>query len=144
MSDTDTDTDDPTDDDSYELPTIDSAPGLRIGPSEVHGWGVFATRPYAVGELIERCPVLLVETEHETQMAGTVFDGYCFTWDGGMALALGWGSLYNHRCPSNARYWTENEDGLLEIVAHLDIAEGAEIFINYNGDPDDDSPLWFD
>ena len=36
------------------------------------------------------------------------------------------------------------EEGLLEIVAHRAIGAGDEICINYNGDPDDDSPVWFE
>jgi hypothetical protein len=125
-------------------PTIESRAGLRCGPSATHGAGVFATRAFAEGEVIERCPVLVVAAEHEERIAGTAFDGYCYTWDDeGLALALGFGSLYNHSTEPNARYWTCTDELVVEIVAHRPIAAGDEVLINYNGDPDDDSAVWF-
>jgi hypothetical protein len=126
------------------VPIIEAEPGRRVGPSPVHGAGVFATRDFAVGEVIERCPVLVISDEDEEHIAGTALDGYCYTWEEGLALALGFGSLYNHSTTPNARYWTMPEEGLIEVVAHRPIAAGDEISINYNGDPDDASALWFD
>lgn len=130
--------------DGLPVPTIDSEAGRRTGPSALHGAGVFATRAYAPEDVIERCPVLVLAEEHEDRIAGTAFDGYCYTWDGGLALALGFGSLYNHSTEPNARYWTIPEEGVIEIVAHRPIAAGDEILVNYNGDPDDATPVWFD
>lgn len=126
------------------VPTIDAEPGRRTAPSPRHGAGVFATRDFAVGDIIERCPVLVISDEDEEHIAGTALDGYCYTWEGGLALALGFGSLYNHAPASNARYWTITEEGVIEIVAHRPIAAGEEILINYNGDPDDATPVWFE
>ena len=38
-----------------------------------------------------------------------------------------------------------NEDNLsIEFYAEADIKKDEEITINYNGDPTDKSPLWFD
>lgn len=125
------------------VPTIEAESGRRVAPSATHGAGVFATRPFDPGELIERCPVLVILDEDEESIAGTALDGYCFTWEGGIALALGFGSLYNHSATPNARYWTMPEEGLIEVVAHRPIAAGDEISVNYNGDPDDASPPWF-
>lgn len=141
-------TEPPTEFDDDEIgpvvPTIDAVGGRRVAPSALHGAGVFATRAFAPGEVIEHCPVLVISDEDEENIAGTVLDGYCYTWEGGMALALGFGSLYNHSSTPNARYWTMPEEGLLEVVAHLAIEAGDEICINYNGDPDDDAPVWFE
>lgn len=68
-------------------------------------------------------------------------EGYVFTWgDGSTALALGYGSLYNHSYDPNA---TTLEDGdELVITATRRIAVGDEIFINYMGTATDG--VWFD
>ncbi len=68
-------------------------------------------------------------------------EGYVFTWgDGCTALALGYGSLYNHSFAPNATT-LENSDELV-ITALRDIAVGEEIFINYTGT--ESSGVWFD
>ena len=61
----------------------------------------------------------------------------------GGAMALGTGSLYNHSFEPNAQYLRLFGEQAIEYVALHDIREGEEITINYNGDPDDDSPVWF-
>jgi hypothetical protein len=117
---------------------------LRVADSPIHGLGVFATRDFEPGELLERSPVLVIADEHEELVAGTALDGYCFTWDGGLAVGLGWTSLYNHSNHPNARYWTMPEEGVIEVVAHTRIRRGDEVLVTYNGDPDAEGDLWFD
>lgn len=70
-------------------------------------------------------------------------DGYVFGWgDSSTALALGYGSLYNHHFEPNATT-TESGDELI-ITAVRDIDEGEEIFINYLGTAVDPDAVWFD
>jgi hypothetical protein len=80
----------------------------------------------------------------EQSEGGSVVSDYCFAWGRGtVALALGYGSLYNHSYKPNARYddvWPQTK----EFTALRDIAPGEEITVNYNGDPEDRSPVWFD
>jgi len=59
------------------------------------------------------------------------------------ALALGFGSLYNHRVHPNADFVLDLEALTIDIIAISDIPEGEEITINYNGTPGDDTTLWF-
>lgn len=109
------------------------------------GRGVFARRAIARGELIETCPVIVVPTGEVRNGTGwTRLGEYCFEWgQGRMALALGFGSLYNHSYEPNARY--EDAAGQSKLfLAIRDIAAGEEICINYNGDPTDRSPVWFE
>lgn len=109
------------------------------------GRGVFATRPIAEGEVIERVPVLLIEADElRNGDAWTGLASYCFLWDAGRyALALGYGSLYNHSYRPNARY--DDAGRMTKIFKAIrDIAAGEEITVNYNGDPDDLSPVGFD
>ena len=108
------------------------------------GRGVFACRPIRKGEVIERVPVLVLpaaEVEEDAGWEGLV--GYCFVWGRGtLALALGYGSLYNHSYRPNARYEDEGRQTKL-FRALRRIEPGEEITVNYNGDPDDPAPVGF-
>jgi hypothetical protein len=74
----------------------------------------------------------------------TSLDDYLFKWGGGcMAVALGLGSLYNHSYAPNARYYQDTPGRRLEFVAICPIRAGEEITVNYNGDPEGRSALWF-
>ena len=59
------------------------------------------------------------------------------------AIVLGYGSLYNHSYAPNARYYTTFDTRTLDIVALKDIPIGEEITVNYNGEPEDQSAVWF-
>ena len=107
------------------------------------GRGVFARRPIEAGEVIETCPVLVLP-------AGSVEDfpagigGYVFEWGRGkLALALGYGSLYNHSYRPNARY-VDLAGRTKLFTAIRDIATGEEITVNYNGEPEDRTPVGFE
>lgn len=105
------------------------------------GRGVFARRPIAAGAVIERVPVLVLpygEDEWESALAP-----YYFAWGRGtVALALGYGSLYNHSYRPNARY--DDIGQLTKVFTTLrDIEPGEEITVNYNGDPADRAPVAF-
>jgi SET domain-containing protein len=59
-----------------------------------------------------------------------------------VAVALGYGSLYNHSYQPNARY--DDESGQTKVFRAIrDIAPGEEIVVNYNGEPGDETPVWF-
>ena len=70
------------------------------------GRGVFARRLIYDGEVIERVPVLVLPIgESRTASGPTPMSDYCFDWGRGtVAVALGYGSLYNHSYQPNARY----------------------------------------
>jgi SET domain-containing protein len=108
------------------------------------GRGVFARRLISKGQVIERAPVLVLPIE-ELKIGGgwTHLAGYCFMWGSGtVALALGYGSLYNHSYVPNARY---DDVGRRKVFSALrDIAPGEEITVNYNGDPSDSEPVGFE
>jgi SET domain-containing protein len=60
-----------------------------------------------------------------------------------VALALGYGSLYNHSYRPNARY-DDDAQAAMVFLALRSIAAGEEITINYNGDPEDRAPVGFE
>lgn len=123
-------------------------PRLSVQPSPLGGRGVFAERHYAPGELIERAPVLVLPAEQKAHIAATVLGNYYFEWNetgqGDIAIGLGHASIYNHSYSPTARYAKNREGLFLEYRALQPIAPGDEITVNYNGDPRDRAPVWFE
>jgi SET domain-containing protein len=108
------------------------------------GRGVFARRLIRKGEVVERVPVLVLPIEEvKNATAWNGLAAYCFMWgEDTVALALGYGSLYNHSYQPNARY--EDVKRTKVFLALRDIAAGEEITVNYNGEPRDRSPVEFE
>lgn len=116
------------------------------------GRGVFAAAPLREGEVVEESPVVLfalrehlpVEVRRRmfnwARLAGEADTG------GVQALALGYGSLYNHANPANLRYEADVERELLRFVAVRPIEPDEELTINYNaegGGPVSEGDAWF-
>jgi hypothetical protein len=118
---------------------------VRVEVVPGKGRGVIAARSIAAGERIELAPVVVIPAESRVDVEKTLIDHYVYEWSQGrLAIALGYGSIYNHSYTPNARYVKHDDTSALEYVALVDIPAGAEITVNYNGDPNDRSPLWFD
>ncbi len=109
------------------------------------GRGVFARRAIAKGETIESVPLLLMtDDEYAEGVANSPLKDYCFRWGTNqVALALGYGSIYNHSYKPNARYDDIGRE-TKAFVAIRDIAQGDEITINYMGHPKSRAKVWFD
>jgi uncharacterized protein len=116
---------------------------VYIAESPGKGRGVFAGQPIPAGALIERAPVIVIPTGQWERVDKTVLFDYFFAWGDHSAIALGYGSLYNHSYQPNARHVKLLAQQIIEFYTLRTIAPGEEILINYNGDPADDSPLWF-
>lgn len=115
-------------------------------PSPRGGLGVFATRDFAEGELVERVAVLLVPRDQA--LASAVLGAYAFVWDERhVGVSLGCGSLYNHSYTPNLEHRDERRragHGVKRYVALRAIAAGEELTFNYNGEPDDEGPVGFE
>jgi SET domain-containing protein len=112
--------------------------------TEKYGRGIFAARDIMKGENLEKSPVIISPKSEREHLKQTVLRNYCFRWGEHLAIALGYGSIYNHSYTPNARYITNIDKQSIDFYAMADIKEGEEITVNYNGDPKDQSPLWFD
>ncbi len=112
-----------------------------------YGRGIYATRDIKKGELIEVSPVLISCKNEWKYLKKTILFDYCFTWGDNyehIAIALGYGSLYNHSYTPNATFDNNIDNFSIDFYALDDIKDGDEITINYNEDAEDSSPLWFD
>jgi len=109
--------------------------------------GVLSTRKINKGEVIERCPAIIYKKKPEI-IAKTIFEYYVFEWDKEHeALALGYGSLYNHSEEANVLVDFDKEKREIIFLAAREIDEGEELTIHYNdGDeePIDPGYLSFD
>ncbi len=120
---------------------------IRIKDTGKYGRGIYATRDIKAGELIEVSPVLISCKNEWAHLKKTVLFDYCFTWGENYehsAIALGYGSLYNHSYTPNATFDNNVDNLSIDFYAIVDIKAGEEITINYNENADDKSPLWFD
>ena len=96
------------------------------------GRGVIACRNFAEGEVIERCPVIVLS---EVETAPGMLANYTFTWCGGrQAIVLGYGSLYNHSANPNADFLRFCSLHEIRFVAVRDILIGEEITFDYGWD----------
>jgi hypothetical protein len=117
------------------------------GESPGRGRGVFAARPLQAGELIERAPCLTFPAADWKGIEKSAFDDYCFVWGEdrkGGTLPLGYASLYNHSFEPNATYVRRLAEHVMDFVVIRDVAKGEELRTNYNRDPLDLSPVWFE
>lgn len=115
------------------------------------GRGVFAARAFKAHEVVEVCPVVVIRS-HTDAMPSEVRT-LVFDWEvlanvpGSNALALGFGSLYNHNNPANMRYEADPSGQSLRFIAVRDIAAGEELSVNYDalgGGPQWHNNNWFD
>jgi SET domain-containing protein len=117
---------------------------ISMKETEKYGRGIYATRDIKKGEVLEEAPVIVSPKTEKEHLKKTIIRDYFFRWDGHFAIALGYGSIFNHSYTPNARYITNIGNRSIDFYAMADIREGEEITVNYNGDPKDKSPLWFD
>lgn len=118
---------------------------IEVRRSPGRGRGVFARKFIPKGTIFERVPMIVFpEKELETEEGFSTLYHYCFEWGKGtVALAMGYGSIYNHSYSPNARY-DDLPQRTKEFSALRDIEKGEEITISYNGEPDDMTPVEFE
>ena len=110
------------------------APGLYYGPSDIHSRGVFCAHPLTTGDIIEICPVIVLPTKEIDLLSHSRLFEYYFLWDKQLdkcAIALGYGSLYNHSVSPNAEFTPDYGDDTIIFTALQEIEAGEEITVDY-------------
>jgi SET domain-containing protein len=125
------------------LRAVTDESGVGVAGSPIHGRGVYALEAIDPGETIEVCPVLLIPAAEIRHLRKTMLADYYFRWGSDAAIALGFGSLYNHSYQPNATFELDFDADVIKFIAWLYIASGEEITVNYNGSPDDSGSVWF-
>lgn len=93
-----------------------------------HGRGVFATRRFAEGDVVETCPTVQAA---DAEITGVLRD-YVFTSvnDDDIVLALGYGMLYNHSPEPNLEY-VQDDPSTITFLALRTVRPGDELTIDY-------------
>ena len=106
---------------------VEAESGLAVKYGR-HGRGVFATRRFAKGELVEICPTVEVP---DAEVSGRLGD-YVFTSvkAGDVLLVLGYGMLYNHAPNPNLEY-VQDEPSTITFLALRTVRPGDELTIDY-------------
>jgi len=122
-------------------------PILFITPTAAMGRGVFTSEDIEEGTVLEIAPVIVMSKEDRVLLDQTALYNYIFEWGTDQSqccMALGYVPVYNHSYNSNCDYIMDYETDTIVIRAVRDIKAGEEIFINYNGEWNDTTPIWFD
>ncbi len=120
---------------------------LIILKTKNKGRGVFTDQAIVEGEVIEIAPMLVLPEADKLLVDKTHLYNYYFLWgkeNKQIAIALGYGSIYNHSFQPNVAYKMDFENETITFVAWRNIEKDEELFINYNGDEDSNDLLWFD
>lgn len=127
--------------------TLKPSSKIYLADSKIEnaGRGIFAKQAIQAGELIERCPIVyLTERDYPLAKQTTLLNYYFLNEaENRVAIALGYGSLYNHSYEPNATYKKLLDEGFIDFIAIKNISPKEEITVNYNyGNPDDKRNLW--
>lgn len=108
---------------------------------------MFTEEDITSGTIIEVSPVVVMSGEERKLLDQTLLHDYIFEWGDALdkcCMALGYVPVYNHSYASNCEYEMDFEAGFIRITTVRDIKAGEELFINYNGNWNDSTPVWFD
>ena len=122
-------------------------PGLYIDKSDEKGRGVFTKTSIPANTIIETSPVIVMSGDERKLLDQTLLHDYIFEWGAESkqcCMALGYIAVYNHSYRSNCEYEMDFTNGVIKIKAIRNIGAGEELYINYNGDWNNDKQLWFD
>jgi len=121
--------------------------GLYLIHDQRRGRGVACIHPIPQGSIIESCPVIMLSAADTQVIHDTKLHDFYFLWDIDLktsAIALGYGSLYNHSKTPNADYQLNDETQEIQFFAISDIKAGDQILINYQTLETEEYGLWFD
>ena len=121
--------------------------GLYIGDSNGKGRGVFTKQTIPANTIVEMSPVVVMTAEERILLDQTLLHDYIFEWGKDSkqcCMALGYVPVYNHSYSSNCEYEMDFENAIIKIKSVRSINAGEELFINYNGDWNNEKPVWFD
>lgn len=123
-----------------EKPVFDFPTKIRLGYSNVHFRGIFATEDIEKDEIIERCPVAVLAWRTNYQKDPVVWE-YMYTnscpceeckrHGAHFVMVMGYGQIYNHQDNNNASMNINIKQKLADVVAKRKISKGEEIFVSY-------------
>ncbi len=122
-------------------------PYLFVDKTDSMGKGVYTAETIAPDTLVEVSPVIVMSADDRTHLDKTALHDYIFEWGDlkdKCCMALGLVPIYNHSYSSNCEYFMNYEEDVILVKTVRVIEKGEELTINYNGDWDDKSKIWFE
>lgn len=120
---------------------------LYVGKTLKKGRGIFTNKKISAATVIEISPVIVMENTDRAHLDKTLLHDYIFEWGvrkNQCCMALGFIPVYNHSYKSNCEYFMDFEEETIFVKTVRAIKEGEELTINYNGDWNDETKVWFD
>jgi uncharacterized protein len=120
---------------------------LKVWPIKKKGLGIIATEAIKANEILEMSPVIIMTQRERELLDQTLLHDYIFVWGQAQnqcCMAQGYISIYNHSYTSNCEYFMDFDANTITIKAVRDIDANEELTINYNGDWNNKTPVWFD
>jgi SET domain-containing protein len=120
---------------------------LYIELTEKKGKGVYTAEAIPEGVVIELSPVIVMKKEDRIHLDQTLLHDYIFEWGAEKdkcCMALGFIPIYNHSYKSNCEYFMDFEEETIFVKTVRAIEKGEELTINYNGDWNDETKIWFE
>ena len=122
-------------------------PYLFVDKTDSMGRGVYTAETIAPDTVVEVSPVIVMSADDRTYLDKTALHDYIFEWGAlkdKCCMALGLVPIYNHSYSSNCEYFMNYEEDVILVKTVRVIEKGEELTINYNGDWDDKSKIWFE
>lgn len=122
-------------------------PYLYVEQAAGRGRGVFTRERIPAGTVIEVAPVIVMQKSDREHLDKTLLHDYIFEWGkekDQCCMALGLIPIYNHSYKSNCEYFMDFEEQTIFVKTVRVIEHGDELTINYNGDWNENKPVWFD
>ena len=122
-------------------------PYLFVDNTDSMGRGVFTKERIPANTVVELSPVIVMSGDDRIHLDQTLLHHYIFEWgknNDKCCMALGLIPIYNHSFHSNCEYFMDYEDDTIMVKTVRVISKGEELTINYNGDWNDATKLWFD
>jgi len=119
---------------------------IYIDKTQDMGRGVFTRQPLKSKTIIEIAPVIVMSGKDRVFLDQTLLHDYVFEWGDNRqqcCMALGYVPLYNHSYRSNCEYEMNFRKQIITIKTVKVIEAGEELLINYNGDWNNQNPVWF-
>ena len=122
-------------------------PYLFVDKTDSMGRGVYTAETIAPDTEVEVSPVIVMSADDRTHLDKTALHDYIFEWGAlkdKCCMALGLVPIYNHSYSSNCEYFMNYDEDVILVKTVRLIEKGEELTINYNGDWDDKSKIWFE
>ena len=120
---------------------------LFMAESPGKGSGIFTNELILAHTIIEIAPVIVMSASDRILLDKTLLHDYIFEWGADKTqccMALGFVPIYNHSYNSNCEYFMDYSTETIMLKTVKNIVKDEEIFINYNGDFNDKTFLWFE